>query len=192
VSDGQTSVEVTGSMRDDGADQVMHDIRIGDVSSTGYPSLDILVRRPRAEDAPAIAAMFARCSLASRYGRFHAPLPTIPAADLERIVVPRAGEEAWIGVTRDDPETVVALGNWARRGDDAEVALIVEDAWQRQGIGSTFLGMLAERAWSAGVCRLRASVLRESRHVLRMLRAVLGATSMSSDGSTTFVTIERP
>ena len=157
-----------------------------------HEDLDIVVRRPVVADGPAIEAMFARCSIESRYARFLAPLPTIPAADLARIVTPAAGEEAWIGVRRDDPETVIALGNWARRGDDAEVALIVEDAWQRHGIGSTFLGMLAERAWNDGVCRLRASVLRESRHVLRMLRAVLGTTSMRSEGYTTFVTIERP
>ena len=157
-----------------------------------HEDLDLVIRRPVFADGPAIEAMFARCSLESRYARFLAPLRTIPAADLERIVTPTAGGEAWIGVTRDDPEMVVALGNWARHGDDAEVALIVEDAWQRQGIGSTFLGMLAERAWNDGVCRLRASVLRESRHVLRMLRAVLGVTSMHSDGYATLVTIERP
>ena len=59
------------------------------------------------------------------------------------------------------------------------------------GIGTTFLRMLAERAWNAGVCQLPASVLTESRHVLQMLRAVLGPTSTRADGYVSHVTIDR-
>jgi GNAT superfamily N-acetyltransferase len=154
-------------------------------------SVDIVIRRPIAADGPAIEAMFARCSLDSRYARFLASLATIPVHDLAQILAPAAGDEAWVGVPRDDLGTVVAVGSWARLGADAELALIVEDAWQRHGIGSTFLAMLAERAWSSGVCRLTASVLRESRHVLRMLRTVLGPTSTHSDGYLSYVTIDR-
>lgn len=152
---------------------------------------DILIRRPTAADGPAIEAMFARCSVESRYARFLAPLATIPPNQLARILTPASGDEAWIGVTRDDPETVIALGSWARLGTDAELALIVEDSWQRRGIGGAFLRMLADRAWNAGVCRLTAAVLRESRHVLRMLRAVLGPMSTRADGYVSYVTIDR-
>jgi GNAT superfamily N-acetyltransferase len=152
---------------------------------------NIVIRQPTSADGPAIEAMFARCSLESRYARFLAPLPTIPAEHLARILAPSVGHEAWVGVRRDDPETVVALASWERLGTDAELALIVEDSWQRRGIGSAFLRMLAERAWNAGVCRLKASVLRESRHVLRMLRTVLGPTSTRADGYVSYVTIDR-
>jgi len=38
---------------------------------------------------------------------------------------------------------------------------------------------------------LTASVLTESRHVFRMLRAVLGPTSVRSDGFVSRVTIDR-
>jgi GNAT superfamily N-acetyltransferase len=152
---------------------------------------DLVIRQPTPADGPAIEAMFGRCSVESRYGRFLAPLPTIPADHLARILAPCTGNEAWVGVTRDDPDTVVALGSWARAGTDAELALIVEDSWQRQGIGSKFLSMLAETAWNAGVCRLTASVLTESRHVLRMLRAVLGPTSTRLDGYVSHVIIDR-
>jgi GNAT superfamily N-acetyltransferase len=152
---------------------------------------NVVIRQPTPADGPAIEAMFARCSLESRYARFLAPLPTIPADHLARILAPSADNEAWVGVRRDDPETVVALASWERCGADAELALIVEDSWQRRGIGSAFLRMLAERAWSAGVCRLTASVLRESRHVLRMLRSVLGPASTRADGYVSHVTIDR-
>ena len=85
------------------------------------------------------------------------------------------GNEAWVGVTADDPGQVIALRELgAAFGTDAELALIVEDSWQRRGVGSSFLRLMAARAREAGVCRLTASVLTESRHVLRMLRRVLG------------------
>jgi GNAT superfamily N-acetyltransferase len=146
------------------------------------PAPVIVIRQPTPTDGPAIEAMFARCSLESRYARFLAPLPTIPAAQLTQVLTPHSGNEAWVGVTGDDPE---------RMGADAELALIVEDSWQGRGIGTTFLKMLAERAWSSGVCRLTASVLTESRHVLQMLRAVLGPTTTRADGYLSHVTIDR-
>ena len=41
------------------------------------------------------------------------------------------------------------------------------------------------------MCRLTASVLTESRHVLQMLRGVLGPTSTRLDGYVSQVTIDR-
>jgi GNAT superfamily N-acetyltransferase len=152
---------------------------------------DIVARRPTVQDAPAIEAMIERCSLQSRYARFLAPRPSIPLDHLARVVTPLSGEEAWVGVRRDEPETVVALGSWARVGDaDAELALIVEDSWQQRGIGTYLLRLLGERAWSLGICRLTASVLTESRHVFRMLRAVFGSASVRPDGFVSRVTID--
>jgi GNAT superfamily N-acetyltransferase len=152
---------------------------------------DIVIRRPTAADGPAIEAMFARCSLDSRYRRFHAPVVKIPAVHLERILDPGSADEAWLGVTRDDPDTVIALGSWTRSGTDGELAILVEDAWQRRGIGSAFVALLADAAWNAGVCRVTAWVFRESRHVLRMLRAVLGPVATAHDGAVSHVTIDR-
>lgn len=153
---------------------------------------DVIARRPTVQDAPAIEAMIARCSVESRYARFLAPRPSIPLDHLARVVTPLSGEEAWVGVRRDEPATIVALGSWARLGDDgAELALIVEDSWQRRGIGSSLLRLLGERAWRVGICRLTASVLTESRHVFRMLRAVFGTTSVRADGFVSRVTIDR-
>jgi GNAT superfamily N-acetyltransferase len=153
---------------------------------------DIVARRPTVRDAPAIEAMIERCSLESRYARFLAPRPSIPLDHLARVVTPLSGEEAWVMVRRDEPETIVALGSWARIGDEdaAELALIVEDSWQRHGIGTSLLRLLGERAWSLGICRLTASVLTESRHVFRMLRAVFGPASVRPDGFVSRVTID--
>ena len=117
------------------------------------------------------------------HARFLAPLPTIPAEHLARILTPCTGNKAWVGVAKDDPEDgrrARELGTTReRRRASRSSSRIPGNA---EGIGSRFLKMLAQQAWSAGVCRLTASVLTESRHVLGMLRAVLGPTSTRLDG----------
>ena len=125
----------------------------GDTTS-GAPQPAVIGFRPvTAADGPEIEAMFARCSPASRYARFLAPFRALPDGDLERVLHPGPGGGAWVAVPVDDPETVVALGDWARVGDDAELGLIVEDAWQRRGIGTDLLTVVAQQARSAGAIR---------------------------------------
>ncbi|HEY7104777.1 MAG TPA: GNAT family N-acetyltransferase [Acidimicrobiia bacterium] len=136
--------------------------------------------------------MVSRCSIDSRYARFLAPLPAIPPEHLHRILTPSPCDAAWVGFHHDDPTTVVALGSWSRAGDDeAELALLVEDAWQRCGIGSGLLALVVDAAWKAGICRLTATVLRESLHVLRMLRAIIGPIVTRGDGFVSRVTVDR-
>ena len=71
----------------------------------------------------------------------------------------------------------MALGSWTRVGTGAEVALLVEDSWQRRGIGTALLDVLvAGRTRRRGVS-VDCLVLSESRHVLRMLRRAATRTS---------------
>ena len=82
----------------------------------------------------------------------------------------------------------MALGDWARVGDDAELGLIVEDSWQRRGIGTDLLTVIAQQARLAGASGLTGTVLTESTHVYRLAQAVLGPLSTVSEGYVTRVT----
>lgn len=155
------------------------------------PDADVLIRRPAPADGPAIEAMVARCSTQSRYARFLAPLASIPERHLAEVLDPASQNESWVGTMRDEPDRVVALGSFAANRGDAELALLVEDDWQRRGIGSRLLAILADGAQRAGYCRLTASVLTEARHVVRMLRAVVGPPSIRIDGYVSHVIIDR-
>jgi acyl-CoA synthetase (NDP forming)/GNAT superfamily N-acetyltransferase len=68
--------------------------------------------------------------------------------------------------------------------DEAEVALLVDDAHQGLGIGTLLLEALAVRATANGVARLVAEVLPNNAHMLNVFRtAGFAATTRYSDGT---------
>jgi GNAT superfamily N-acetyltransferase len=99
---------------------------------------ELTVRQGSVADVPALLAMHFRCSRRSRRSRYlSAARPT--EADLTRMVNRRHGRTLVVAHPDGD---VVAMGNLMHDGPDSEVALLVEDAWQRRGIGSMLLRRL--------------------------------------------------
>ena len=98
--------------------------------------------------------MFERCSPATRYGRFLAPVAEFPTRHLADIVDPAPGQWSWI-VDRD-PGDVVGVASLFRTGlRTAEVGLLVEDAEQRHGFGTGLLDLMVATALDVGVTTLR-------------------------------------
>jgi acetyltransferase len=52
---------------------------------------------------------------------------------------------------------------------DAEFAVVIDDAWQRQGLGIQMLGVLAEHAAHAGLAALAGLVLADNWPMLALL-----------------------
>lgn len=136
-------------------------------------------------DAPRLVTMFERCSPATRYARFLAPLRYFPASHLTDVVRSSPVRRSWVV---DDLATgdVIGVGSWFRNQgtshpDGAEVGLLIEDACQHQGLGSTLLDELAASARTAGITTLIGHSLAESRHVHHMLRR-LGSTTTDCSG----------
>ena len=129
------------------------------------------IRAPHADDVPRLVAMFERCSPATRYGRFLAPVAEFPARHLADIVDPAPGQWSWI-VDRD-PGAVVGVASLFRTGvRTAAVGLLVEDAAQRHGFGTGLLDLMVATAVDVGVTTLEATTLAGSHHVRRMLMRV--------------------
>jgi GNAT superfamily N-acetyltransferase len=149
----------------------------------------ITVRRPRPADRDGLEAMLERCSLTSRYGRFLGPLRRWPAGHLDAVTLPNESVEARVAVL-GGTGTVVALASLHRQGGaGAELAVLVEDAWQRRGLGAGLLVLLAEAARARGITTLYATVLSEHTHMLRLLKTVFGPIAMQQETGTTAVTI---
>jgi RimJ/RimL family protein N-acetyltransferase len=128
-----------------------------------------LLRVARPDDAAAIRAMFDRCSDATRYQRFLSPVPRFPERHLTAVVHPRSDRPSWV-VVDERRARVVAVGSVFRTGRrTAELGLLVEDAEQRQGLGTELLRVMVASARRGGVTELDALALLPSLHLRRML-----------------------
>ncbi|MBC9729589.1 GNAT family N-acetyltransferase [Streptomyces sp. TRM68367] len=107
---------------------------------------DITVRRADTRDLDAALEMHGRCSERTLKMRYHGP---VSDADryLNHLLSPRFGRTLAV---RAASGRVVGLGHLLWDGDETEVALIVEDAWQRRGIGGELLRRLVRMAVEAG------------------------------------------
>jgi GNAT superfamily N-acetyltransferase len=106
----------------------------------------ITVRRADTSDLKAAKEMHARCSARTLGMRYHGPVH-----DAERylghLLSPRFGRTLAV---QTGSGRIVGLGHLLWDGDETEVALLVEDEWQRRGIGSELLGRLVSMAVEAG------------------------------------------
>lgn len=107
---------------------------------------EITVRRADQRDVEAARAMHDRCSERTLSLRYHGP---VGDADryLNHLLSPRFGRTLAVQTASG---RLVALGHLLWDGDETEVALLVEDEWQRRGIGSELLGRLVTLAIEAG------------------------------------------
>ncbi|MFE6911162.1 GNAT family N-acetyltransferase [Streptomyces erythrochromogenes] len=107
---------------------------------------EITVRRADGSDLPAARAMHDRCSERTLGLRYHGPV-----ADADRylghLLSPRFGRT--LAATTASGR-LVALGHLLWDGDETEIALLIEDDWQRRGIGSELLRRLVAMAVEAG------------------------------------------
>ncbi|MEH0442395.1 MULTISPECIES: GNAT family N-acetyltransferase [unclassified Streptomyces] len=113
---------------------------------------DITVRRADTGDVAAAKEMHERCSARTLAMRYHGP---VGDADryLNHLLSPRFGRTLAVQ-TRSG--RIVGLGHLLWDGDETEVALLVEDGWQRRGIGAELLGRLVAMAGEAGCASVYA------------------------------------
>lgn len=134
----------------------------------------VSLRGIRPDDDRRLVAMAERCSDRTLYYRFFSP-PPLPITDetLGRLVHVdghrRVALVAHLGTGTD--ERIVAVGRWDMLEDDpasAEVAFIVEDAFQGSGLGTALLSHLAAIAPRHGIRCFEAEVLGDNRPMLQV------------------------
>ncbi|MFF0277568.1 GNAT family N-acetyltransferase [Streptomyces sp. NPDC094447] len=129
---------------------------------------EITVRRADRRDLAAARAMHDRCSARTLGLRYHGP---VGDADryLDHLLSPRFGRTLAVQTASG---RLVALGHLLWDGDETEVALMVEDDWQRRGIGSELLGRLVAMAEEAGCASVYAVTQSSNTGMVAAMRAL--------------------
>jgi GNAT superfamily N-acetyltransferase len=145
--------------------------------------IPVETRPVRPDDGPLFCRLWDRLSPETVYRRFHAPLRR-PPADATRLVdVDHDLREALVAVVGGE---VVAVARYDRSPADpatADVAVVVEDAWQGVGIGRQLLAELTGLAARRGVRSLTADVQADNDRVVGLVRRLLpGAVLTPASG----------
>jgi RimJ/RimL family protein N-acetyltransferase len=135
---------------------------------------ELRMRPIRPDDEARLEALFGRLSARTVYQRFLSPLHRLPAG-WYRYLANVDHRTRLALVAEDGPPERPELRAVARieRGPDpgiAEIAVVVEDAWQERGLGTRLLDALLSVAEAMGVRRFTAEVLAENRRMLRVIR----------------------
>lgn len=141
----------------------------------------IVLRKGVPADAEAVSALHRRCSTATLFRRYHTGVRTVPRRWLHRLLVPPRGTSVLAVFGRE----VIGLAQLIpSAAGAAEVSLLVEDDWQRQGIGTALLARVAVLAEAQGCTELRADCLPGEEVLARTaVRAGLRTERANEDGT---------
>jgi RimJ/RimL family protein N-acetyltransferase len=161
--------------------------RSGDASSGGvvlhaYPSemeLDVTtatgyvvhLRPIRPDDDGRLIDFHADLSARSVYRRFFFVHPELSPAEVQRFTNVDYVNRLALIVELDD--RFIAVGRYDRDpgSEEAEVAFIVTDEFQRRGIASLLLEQLAAAAWRVGIKRFTAQTHSDNAGMIRVFKA---------------------
>lgn len=146
----------------------------------------LVLREANAADAAGLIALHLRCSAGTLCRRYHAPMPRLTPDVARQLLEPAGGRS----VVLVDGDALVAHGMVAAGPDGLDLGLLVEDRWQRLGLGTRLLHTLVQGATSTGHRSLTCLVQRDNQAMLGVVqRAGLRARARTEDG---FVRITIP
>ena len=121
-------------------------------------------------DGEALRRLFFRLSPETVYRRFHSPIVRPEQTHPERLLdVDHHDREAVVAVVDGEIVGVARYARWPGT-DRADLAVVVADDWQRQGLATRMLSALAERADASGIRTFTASVQGDNQPTLGLLR----------------------
>jgi RimJ/RimL family protein N-acetyltransferase len=121
-------------------------------------------------DEERLVAFHATLSEDSVYFRFFAPHPRLAPQEVFRFTHVDGDARAALVVL--DEDRIVAVGRYDRLGesDEAEIAFVVGDAYQHQGLATALLHALADLARRQGIGTFVAVTLPENRKMRAVFR----------------------
>ena len=136
----------------------------------------VLIRPIAADDKDKLTRGLRQLSEESIRKRFLAAKPRFTAAELRYLTeVDGVNHIALVAVLERHPEQLVAVARCVRLPDrpaTAEMAIVVGDPWQNQGLGRELATRLADAARAAGIRRFAATMLGDNDAIRRLMRTI--------------------
>jgi RimJ/RimL family protein N-acetyltransferase len=124
-------------------------------------------------DKPRIAEGLRRLSNETIRRRFLAAKPRFTNRELRYLTeLDGVNHLALVAVDADDPELLIAVARCVRlpdRPDTAEMAIVVGDPWQGQGLGRELALRLADEALAVGIRSFAATILADNEPARRLM-----------------------
>lgn len=154
------------------------------------------IRPIRSDDRERLQLSHARLSDESRYRRFMSSQPHLSASAARYLVdIDGCNHYALVAtVAEPDGEAIVGVARFIRLPHDpqtAEFAIVIGDAWQRQGLGGELLGRLADAAVTRGVERFCATVLADNIGIRRVIDS-LAAGAVNRTRTSNVIEVDFP
>ena len=134
----------------------------------------VVIRPIRPGDKERLAAGLRNLSDESIRKRFLAAKPRFTTAELRYLTeVDGVNHIALVAVLEDDPDVLVAVARCVRLPDrpgTAEMAIVVGDPLQGQGLGRELARRLADAAVAVGIRRFAATMLGDNEAARRLMR----------------------
>ena len=147
----------------------------------------VYVRPINPADKEMLQESLAHLSETSRRRRFLGPKKRFSTSELRYLTeVDGRDHFALVALPADERHDIVAVARFVRATDDpkaAEAAIVVDDEYQRVGLGTLLARRLADSARERGVERLTASIASENKPALTLMRQIDERLQYTSLGS---------
>jgi RimJ/RimL family protein N-acetyltransferase len=148
----------------------------------------IAFRFIRPDDKERLAAALARLSPESQRRRFLTAKPSFTSSELRYLTeLDGIDHVAVLAVLADEPDAIVGVARFVRLRDlpdTAEVAIVVGDAFQGQGLGRELGRRIADEARDRSVRRFTATMLGDNVAAHRLFHAISDRLEGRVEGGT--------
>ena len=152
-----------------------------------FPELEVRPIGPG--DGERLRRLFGRLSPDTVYRRFFTLFQAPPPGVLNYLAAVDHHDHE--GLVALDGDEIVAVARWDRPaggGPEAEVSILVEDAWQHRGLGRALMRTLVTEAARRDITALTADVLTENGPARRLATSLARPTGVELDGPVTHFT----
>jgi RimJ/RimL family protein N-acetyltransferase len=150
--------------------------------------VSVALREIQPDDAAGLTAFHLGLSAETKRRRFFSPHPVLPPDEVERFTCVDGDDR--VALVLLEGAAIIAVARYDRnpqRLDEADVAFVVTDAWQGEGLATLLLASLISVAVQHNIARFTADVLTSNAAMMRVFRHSGYALSCAYDLGVTHV-----